>query len=74
MAMVLQRSIADSKLQPQTDVSSKNMACNGPPNPTTPSDKIISVTAGTNVTAVWRQSLDGRPFGNLWDPLVVTRY
>jgi hypothetical protein len=34
-----------------------NMACNGPPNPTTPSDKIISVTAGTNVSAVWRHTL-----------------
>ncbi|KAH8887787.1 glycoside hydrolase family 61 protein [Thozetella sp. PMI_491] len=43
---------------PQTDVSSKNMACNGPPNPTTPSDKIIPVTAGTNVTAVWRHTLE----------------
>ncbi|KAK1774109.1 family 61 glycosyl hydrolase [Copromyces sp. CBS 386.78] len=34
---------------PQTDVNSKNMACNGPPNPTTPSDKIIDVTAGSTI-------------------------
>lgn len=42
---------------PQTDVTSRNMACNGPPNPTAPSDKIIPVTAGTDVTAVWRHTL-----------------
>ncbi|KAK3938662.1 family 61 glycosyl hydrolase [Diplogelasinospora grovesii] len=42
---------------PQTDVTSRNMACNGPPNPTTPSDKIIPVMAGTSVTAVWRHTL-----------------
>ncbi|KAK0709386.1 glycoside hydrolase family 61 protein [Lasiosphaeria miniovina] len=42
---------------PQTDVNAKNMACNGAPNPTTPSDKIIPVTAGTNVSAVWRHTL-----------------
>ena len=34
------------------------MACNGPPNPTAPSDKIIPVTAGTNVSAVWRHTLE----------------
>ncbi|RKU39733.1 hypothetical protein DL546_000684 [Coniochaeta pulveracea] len=42
---------------PITDVTSNNLACNGGPNPTTPSDKIIQVTAGTNVTAVWRHTL-----------------
>ncbi|MBE3042399.1 hypothetical protein IMZ48_07430 [Candidatus Bathyarchaeota archaeon] len=35
-----------------------NMACNGEPNPTTPSDKIIPVTAGSDVTAVWRHTLE----------------
>jgi hypothetical protein len=44
--------------QPQTDVNSKNMACNGPPNPTSPSSKIISVTAGSNVSAIWRHTLE----------------
>ncbi|CAK7204104.1 hypothetical protein SEUCBS139899_006857 [Sporothrix eucalyptigena] len=42
---------------PQTDVTSNNIACNGPPNPTQPSAKIIDVTAGSNVTAVWRHTL-----------------
>jgi len=42
---------------PQTDVSSANMACNGPPNPTQPSAKVIPVSAGSNVTAVWRHTL-----------------
>ncbi|KAK1750875.1 family 61 glycosyl hydrolase [Echria macrotheca] len=46
---------------PQTDVRSNNMACNGPPNPTTPSDKIIQVTAGSNVSAVWRHTLESGP-------------
>ncbi|TRX87869.1 hypothetical protein FHL15_011231 [Xylaria flabelliformis] len=32
---------------PQTDVNGANMACNGPPNPTTPSSKIIDVKAGS---------------------------
>jgi hypothetical protein len=42
---------------PQTDVTSQYLACNGDPNPTTPSSKIIPVTAGTNVTAIWRHTL-----------------
>ncbi|ORY61427.1 glycoside hydrolase [Pseudomassariella vexata] len=42
---------------PQTDVSSSNLACNGPPNPTTPSDKIIDVKAGGTVNAIWRHTL-----------------
>ncbi|KAH8903316.1 hypothetical protein BR93DRAFT_885547 [Coniochaeta sp. PMI_546] len=42
---------------PITDVTSNDLACNGGPNPTTPSDKIISVTAGSTVTAVWRHTL-----------------
>ncbi|KAI8965341.1 lytic polysaccharide monooxygenase [Daldinia sp. FL1419] len=42
---------------PQTDVNNNNMACNGPPNPTTPSDKIIDVKAGDTVGAIWRHTL-----------------
>ncbi|KAK4191070.1 family 61 glycosyl hydrolase [Podospora australis] len=52
---------------PQTDVRSNNLACNGPPNPTTPSDKIITVTAGTNVSAVWRHTLQSGP-NDVMDP------
>jgi len=44
--------------KPQTNVMANNMACNGAPNPTTPSDKIIPVKAGTNVSAVWRHTLE----------------
>ncbi|KAI0123747.1 family 61 glycosyl hydrolase [Xylariales sp. AK1849] len=42
---------------PQTDVTSNNIACNGPPNPTTPSANIIEVTAGSTVSAIWRHTL-----------------
>lgn len=34
---------------PITDVSSNDLACNGGPNPTTPSGKIIEVKAGSTV-------------------------
>lgn len=37
---------------PITDVSSNDLACNGGPNPTTPSNEIITVTAGSTVKAV----------------------
>lgn len=46
---------------PQMDVTSQYIACNGDPNPTTPSDKIISVTAGSTVTAIWRHTLQSGP-------------
>lgn len=42
---------------PITDVTTDDLACNGGPNPTTPSDKIIDVTAGSTVTAIWRHTL-----------------
>ena len=42
---------------PVEDVTSNSIACNGPPNPTTPTDKVITVQAGQNVTAVWRYML-----------------
>ncbi|KAI0505584.1 glycoside hydrolase family 61 protein [Xylaria bambusicola] len=42
---------------PQTDVNSANLACNGPPNPTTPSNKVIDVAAGNTVSAIWRHTL-----------------
>ncbi|ETS82901.1 hypothetical protein PFICI_04777 [Pestalotiopsis fici W106-1] len=42
---------------PITDVTSDDLACNGGPNPTTPSSDIIDVAAGSTVTAVWRHTL-----------------
>jgi len=42
---------------PIEDVTSDSLACNGPPNPTTPTSKVITVTAGDTVTAVWRYML-----------------
>jgi Auxiliary Activity family 9 (formerly GH61) len=42
---------------PITDVTSNDLACNGGPNPTTPSADIITVTAGTTVKAIWRHTL-----------------
>jgi cellulase len=42
---------------PINDVSSSAVACNGGPNPTTPSSKIIDVKAGDTVKAVWRHTL-----------------
>ncbi|KAI2616796.1 carbohydrate-binding module family 1 protein [Hypoxylon sp. NC1633] len=42
---------------PITDVTTNDVACNGGPNPTTPSDKIINVKAGSTVTAIWRHTL-----------------
>ncbi|KAK8073546.1 lytic polysaccharide monooxygenase [Apiospora phragmitis] len=42
---------------PIQDVSSDSLACNGPPNPTTPSDAVVDVEAGSTVTAVWRHTL-----------------
>ncbi|PKS06305.1 hypothetical protein jhhlp_007053 [Lomentospora prolificans] len=42
---------------PIEDVTSSSIACNGPPNPTTPTNTVINVQAGQNVTAVWRYML-----------------
>ncbi|KAI1198767.1 glycosyl hydrolase family 61-domain-containing protein [Nemania serpens] len=42
---------------PITDVTSNDLACNGGPNPTTPSNKIIDVKAGSTVNAIWRHTL-----------------
>lgn len=42
---------------PITDVTSDDVACNGGPNPTTPSGDIITVTAGSTVKAIWRHTL-----------------
>ncbi|KEZ45018.1 hypothetical protein SAPIO_CDS2413 [Scedosporium apiospermum] len=52
---------------PQTNVGAATMACNGPPNPTRPSDKIIPVKAGSNVTAIWRHTLESGP-ADVMDP------
>lgn len=41
---------------PINDVLSNDIACNGGPNPTTPSSQIINVVAGETVQAVWRHS------------------
>lgn len=42
---------------PIEDVTSSSIACNGPPNPTSPTDLVIDVQAGDTVTAVWRYML-----------------
>ncbi|PVH77685.1 carbohydrate-binding module family 1 protein [Cadophora sp. DSE1049] len=42
---------------PITDVLSNDVACNGGPNPTMSSDKIINVKAGETVKATWRHTL-----------------
>ncbi|KAK4166552.1 family 61 putative glycoside hydrolase [Cladorrhinum sp. PSN259] len=46
---------------PITNVASNDVACNGGPNPTTPSKEIITVQAGTTVKAVWRHTLTSGP-------------
>ncbi|KAK0720233.1 glycosyl hydrolase family 61-domain-containing protein [Lasiosphaeris hirsuta] len=38
------------------DVTSNSIACNGSPNPTSPSSKVITVQAGQDVTAIWRMA------------------
>ena len=43
---------------PITDVASEYVACNGGPNPTTPSSTVIDVTAGSTVEVYWRHTLD----------------
>ncbi|KAK4464723.1 glycoside hydrolase [Cladorrhinum samala] len=42
---------------PIEDVTSNSIACNGNPNPTTPTSKVITVQAGQDVTAIWRYML-----------------
>ncbi|KAK4118186.1 lytic polysaccharide monooxygenase [Parathielavia appendiculata] len=42
---------------PIEDVTSNSIACNGPPNPTTPTSKVITVQAGQTVNAIWRYML-----------------
>ncbi|KAG7285755.1 hypothetical protein NEMBOFW57_008049 [Staphylotrichum longicolle] len=42
---------------PIEDVTSNSMACNGNPNPTTSTSKVITVQAGETVTALWRYML-----------------
>ena len=46
---------------PITDVSSSSLACNGPPNPTSPTSTVIDVQAGSTVSAIWRHTLDSGP-------------
>ncbi|KAI1636143.1 lytic polysaccharide monooxygenase [Biscogniauxia mediterranea] len=42
---------------PINDVTSNDLACNGGPNPTTPSADIMDVTGGSPVNAIWRHTL-----------------
>jgi cellulase len=42
---------------PIEDVTSNSLACNGAPNPTTPTSKVITVQAGSTVNAIWRYML-----------------
>ncbi|KAI1497296.1 glycoside hydrolase family 61 protein [Biscogniauxia marginata] len=46
---------------PINDVTTNDLACNGGPNPTTPSADIIEVTAGSTVNAIWRHTLTSGP-------------
>ncbi|APA15869.1 hypothetical protein SS1G_09251 [Sclerotinia sclerotiorum 1980 UF-70] len=46
---------------PITDVTTQYVACNGGPNPTTPSSNIINVVAGSTVKAIWRHTLTSTP-------------
>ncbi|KAH7413051.1 putative endo-beta-1,4-glucanase D [Cadophora sp. MPI-SDFR-AT-0126] len=46
---------------PITDVLSNDIACNGGPNPTMSSDKVINVKAGETVKATWRHTLTSTP-------------
>jgi len=42
---------------PITDVTTNYVACNGGPNPTTATSKVINVAAGSTVQATWRHTL-----------------
>ncbi|KAI1076008.1 lytic polysaccharide monooxygenase [Whalleya microplaca] len=46
---------------PINDVTSNDLACNGGPNPTTPSGEIIDIEAGSTVNAIWRHTLTSGP-------------
>jgi hypothetical protein len=47
----------NNMLQPQQDVTSNYIACNGGSNPTTPSSAVINVQAGQQVQMTWRHTL-----------------
>lgn len=57
--------------QPITDVTSNDVICNGGINPyhQPVSTKVISVAAGTQVTAEWHHTLDGAVPGDTADPI-----
>ncbi|ORX97689.1 glycoside hydrolase [Clohesyomyces aquaticus] len=42
---------------PIQDVTSNSIACNGSPNPTTPTSKVITVQAGSTAKLTWRHTL-----------------
>ncbi|KAH8599376.1 glycoside hydrolase family 61 protein [Bisporella sp. PMI_857] len=46
---------------PIQDVTSNYIACNGGPNPTTATSKVINVAAGSTVQATWRHTLQSGP-------------
>lgn len=54
--------ITNTNSKPINDVSTSYITCNGGPNPTTGSNKIIEVKAGETVKAKWRKVLDGTTY------------
>lgn len=46
---------------PIVDVSSNDIVCNGGPNPTTPSNAVITVQAGSQAKLTWRHTLNSGP-------------
>lgn len=47
--------------QPITEVTSNDIACNGGPNPTTPTNTVINLQAGSTVKLTWRHTLNSGP-------------
>lgn len=47
--------------QPITDVTSNDIVCNGGPNPTTKTNTVITVQAGSSATLTWRHTLTSGP-------------
>ncbi|KAJ8110735.1 hypothetical protein OPT61_g6501 [Boeremia exigua] len=46
---------------PITDVTSNDIVCNGGPNPTTATNTVITVQAGSQATLTWRHTLTSGP-------------
>ena len=47
--------------QPITEVTSNDIVCNGGPNPTKATSKVITVQAGSQATLHWRHTLQSGP-------------